>query len=313
MKYKVFVDGSEGTTGLQINDRLNSRNDLDILMIDPEKRKDPVERSKFLNSADIVFLCLPDPAAKESVSLITNPHTKVIDASTAHRTDPDWAYGLPELSSEHRNKIKNSSRVTVPGCYATGFISLIYPIVKSGLLPAHYPVTTFGISGYSGGGKKLIEKFEHNYTPDLESPQLYALGLAHKHIPEMTVITGLTNKPIFSPAVCNYYKGMTVSVPIHVRLLDKKLTKYDFHQQLSENYAGQKFIKVMPLDTETTYPNSFIGAKRLNDTNMLEIYVTGNDDMIMLISVLDNLGKGSSGAAIQNMNIMLGLDEGLSL
>lgn len=313
MKFKVFVDGSEGTTGLQINERLAVRNDLYILKIDAEKRKDINERKKCLNEADMVFLCLPDTAATEAVSLIDNPETKVIDASTAHRTNSSWAYGLPELSKQHRAKIRNSARVSVPGCYATGFISLMYPLVSGGLVQKDYPVTTHAVSGYSGGGKKLIAQFEAPEGNPFESPQLYALGLTHKHIPEMTVISGLEYAPLFSPIVCPYYKGMSVCVPIYPRLLPKPMSKEDIHVFLTNYYGGEKFVKVMPLGAEKEYINNFIGATRVNNTNYLEIYVTGNSDQIMLVSVLDNLGKGSSGAAIQNMNIMLGLDEDTGL
>lgn len=311
MKYKIFVDGSEGTTGLKINERLASREDLDIIKIDNDKRKDLNERKKYINAADIVFLCLPDLAAKEAVSLIDNSSTKVIDASTAHRIDTNWAYGLPELSKEQRLKIQNSTRVAVPGCYATGFISLMYPLVSGGLVPADYPVTTHAMSGCSGGGKKLIDLFETDKS--MESPQLYAFGLTHKHIPEMTTITGLSYPPIFLPIVCSYFKGMSVCVPLYKRLLAGSPTKQDIHKYLSNYYNEERFIKVMPLDSEKEFPNGFLGATKVNDTNNLEMYIVGNDDQIMLISVLDNLGKGSSGAAIQNMNIMLGLDEGLGL
>lgn len=313
MKYTVFVDGSEGTTGLKINERLSSRNDLDIIKIQPEKRKDTEERKKCINSADIVFLCLPDAAAKEAVSLVENPATKVIDASTAHRTDLNWAYGLPELSQEYRSKIQNSSRVAVPGCYATGFISIMYPLVSKGFVPKDYPVTCHAISGYSGGGKKLIEQYESVEGHPFDSPQLYALGLYHKHIPEMKIISGLSHAPIFSPIVSSYYKGMSVCVPLHTRMLPDSPTMKSVHEFLSEYYSKEKFIKVMPLAAEKEYSNSFLGATRVNDTNSLEIYVVGNDEQIMLVSVLDNLGKGSSGAAIQNMNIILGLDEGMGL
>ena len=313
MKYKIFVDGSEGTTGLQINDRLNSRDDLMILHIDPEKRKDVDERKLLLNSADIVFLCLPDTAAKESVSLISNPLTKIIDASTAHRVNPEWCYGFPELSLEHREKIAKSYRVSVPGCYATGFISLLYPCITMGLINSDYPITTHAVSGYSGGGKKLINQFQTEFEDRLETPQLYALGLSHKHIPEMKYICGLLYAPIFSPLVCNYYKGMSVCVPIHNRLLSKKYSVKDFHTALDQYYSNGRFVKVMPLGLENLLPNGFINANKVNDTNSLEIYVTGNEDQVMLTAVLDNLGKGSSGAAVQCMNIMLGLDESAGL
>jgi N-acetyl-gamma-glutamyl-phosphate reductase len=313
MRYKIFVDGSEGTTGLKINERLACRNDLDVMKIDFSKRKDLDERRKYINNADIVFLCLPDSAAKESVSLISNPSTKVIDASTAHRTDINWAYGLPELSQLHRLKIQNSARVAVPGCYATGFISILYPLVKEGLVPKDYPVTSHAISGYSGGGKKRIEEFESPNGNPFESPQLYSLGLTHKHVPEMTIISGLSCAPIFSPIISSYYKGMSVCVPLYRRLLPVNPTKEKIHEYLSNYYNKEKYIKVMPLGSENEYTNGFLAATRVNDSNYLELYVAGNDEQIMLVSVLDNLGKGSSGAAIQNMNIMLGLDEGLGL
>lgn len=313
MKYKVFVDGSEGTTGLKINERLIGRADLDIMKIDPDKRKDTTERKKYLNEADIVFLCLPDPAAKEAVSLIENTSTRVIDASTAHRTDSAWAYGLPELSKQFRNHIKTSTRVAVPGCYATGFIAIMYPLVAGGLVPKDYPTTIHAISGYSGGGKKRIEEYEAPNGHPFQSPQLYGLGLTHKHIPEMTIISGLSRAPIFSPIISSFYKGMSVCVPFHTSLLPGSPTIKTIHEYLSNHYIDEKFIKVMPLGSEMDYPNAFLGATRVNDTNCLEIYVVGNEEQMMLISVLDNLGKGSSGAAIQNMNIMLGLDESLGL
>lgn len=313
MKYKIYVDGSEGTTGLKINERLEKRDDIEILKIDPEKRKDINERKKYINNADIVFLCLPDSAAKEAVSFTENPSTKIIDASTAHRTNSDWAYGLPELSKGHREKIQISKRVAVPGCYATGFISIVYPLIAGNLLPKDYPVTSHALSGYSGGGKKLIAQFEAPEGHSFESPQLYALGLSHKHIPEMTVISGLEQAPIFSPIVCSYFKGMSVCVPLYRKLLSGTPSVEKIHAFIADYYSNEKFIKVMPLGTEKEFPNSFIGATRVNDTNYLEIYVTGNEEQIMLVSVLDNLGKGSSGAAIQNMNIMLGFDENTGL
>ncbi|MCX7710188.1 MAG: N-acetyl-gamma-glutamyl-phosphate reductase [Clostridia bacterium] len=314
MKFKVFVDGQEGTTGLQINERLEARTDIEILKIAPEKRKDLDERKKFMNNADIAFLCLPDAAAKESVSLIENNTTRVIDASTAHRTDPNWAYGMPELSRDHRNRIKTAMRVSVPGCYATGFNMAIYPLVKEGILPSDYPVTCHAISGYSGGGKKLIEKYQ---APDadntLMSPQLYALGLSHKHLPEMQKISGLQNPPVFSPIVSNIYKGMTVALPLLPRLLLKKMGAKEAQAFLSDYYKDEAFVEVMPFGAEATFDNGFLGAEGCNDTNKLEIYVFGHNDQILLVSRLDNLGKGSSGAAIQNMNIMLGLNERIGL
>ncbi len=313
MKYKIYVDGSEGTTGLKINERLEKRNDIEILKIAPEKRKDINERKKYINDADIVFLCLPDVAAKEAVTLAENPATKIIDASTAHRINPDWAYGLPELSVVHREIIQTSKRVAVPGCYATGFISIVHPLVAGNILPKDYPVTCHALSGYSGGGKKLIAQYEAPEGHNFESPQLYALGLSHKHIPEMTVISGLVHSPIFSPIVCSYFKGMSVCVPLYRALLSGNPSMEYIHEFITNYYSNEKFIKVMPLGMEKEFPNSFLGATRVNDTNNLEIYVTGNEEQIMLVSVLDNLGKGSSGAAIQNMNIMLGFHEDTGL
>lgn len=314
MKYKIFVDGQEGTTGLKINERLETRSDIEILKIDPDKRKDVKERSKLLNEADIAFLCLPDDAAKESVSLIENNKTKVIDASTAHRINPDWAYGFPELSREHREKIRNSSRVAVPGCYATGFIALVYPLIKKGMISDDYPVTCHAISGYSGGGKKLIEKYENPVNSKLlEDPKMYALGLTHKHIPEMRSISGLKYPPIFSPVVSGYFKGMNVALPLYPRLMAKPFTLKDIHSFFEEYYKEERFIKVMPFEAESNLDSGFLNATGCNGTNRLELYVFGNDSQIMLVSKLDNLGKGASGAAVQNMNIMLGLDEATGL
>jgi len=314
MKYKVFVDGQEGTTGLQINERLENRSDIEMLKISPEERKNPEKRKELLNDSDIAFLCLPDAAAKESVSLVTNSTTRIIDASTAHRVDPTWAYGLPELSPAHREKVKSSFRVAVPGCFATCFISLMFPLVNNGIVPSDYPVTCQAVSGYSGGGKKLIELYETGMDNlDLKSPRFYALGLSHKHLPEMTKISGLDYSPIFTPAVCNFYKGMSVAVPLYSRLLPKKFSPKNIQEFLEEYYQGQRFVKVMPYNSESNLDNGFFGATKCNDTNILELYVFGNSDQIVLLSRLDNLGKGSSGAAIQNMNIMLGLDEGTGL
>jgi N-acetyl-gamma-glutamyl-phosphate reductase len=315
MAHKIFVDGQEGTTGLKINERLEKRDDIIMLHIDPEKRKDPQERARLLNEADIAFLCLPDQAALESVSLVKNGKTRVIDASTAHRTDPAWAYGLPELSPAHRDKITHSGRVSVPGCYATGFNTIMYPLVSGGIVPADYPATCHAVSGYSGGGKKLIERYEGGKVGKklLESPVFYAFGLKHKHIPEMQKISGLDHAPLFSPIVGGYYQGMTVAVPLYSRLLAKSISKEGIHDFLAEHYAGQRFIKVMPIGAENDLDGGYLPANACNGTNMLELFVFGSSDHILLIARLDNLGKGASGAAVQNMNIMLGLDEGAGL
>ncbi|MDP4092829.1 MAG: N-acetyl-gamma-glutamyl-phosphate reductase [Bacillota bacterium] len=314
MKNTVFVDGQEGTTGLQINDYLSKRTDLEILKIDPEKRKDPEARRILLNEADVSFLCLPDQAAIESASLVTNSKACIIDASTAHRTHPDWAYGIPELNKNQRQLIRNSHQITNPGCYATGFVMALYPLVQAGLVPRDYPVTCNAISGYSGGGKKLIEKYENPENYDsLKSPRYYSFKLLHKHVPEMQKVAGLTDKPLFTPIVCNYYKGMGVSIPLYTRLLGKKLNASDVREVLAEYYEGERFVKVVPFDSEAYLENGYMNVEKRNGTNVLDIFVFGNDEHIMLMSRLDNLGKGASGAAIQNMNLHLGLDEGLGL
>lgn len=315
MKHKIFVDGQEGTTGLKINERLESRSDIHLLKISPDKRKDPEERSRLLNEADIAFLCLPDIAAKESVSLVSNPRTRIIDASTAHRTNPEWTYGLPELSDAHRSSIISSKRVSVPGCHASGFTLSLFPLVKEGIVPADYPVSCHSITGYSGGGKKLIEKYEGADSHDsaLESPRMYALGLTHKHLPEMQKVCGLTHAPIFTPIVSGFYQGMAVTIPLYPRLLPKKLTAKEVQEFLSSYYKGQHFIRVMPFESENFLDDGFLGATGCNHTNRVDLFVFGHSEQILLVARFDNLGKGASGAAIQNMNIMLGLDEATGL
>ena len=314
MAVKVFIDGKEGTTGLKIFERFAKRNDIEILQIDEEKRKDPVEKAKMINASDYTFLCLPDAAAIESAGLCTNPKTVIIDASTAHRTNPDWAYGFPELDKSFREKISTSNRIAVPGCYASGFISLGYPLVKSGILPKDYPVVIHAVSGYSGAGKKAIALYEaKDRNPELDSPRLYALTQAHKHLPEMKKITGLEYEPVFNPYVCDYFQGMTVTVGLHARLLAKKVTARDVWEMMSEHYAGSRFVKVTGFMGEGTLTEQFIPANTLAGTNNMEIFVYGNDDRIMLTSRFDNLGKGASGAAVQCLNIRMGIDEGESL
>lgn len=314
MKYTVFVDGQEGTTGLQINERLAGHAGIEVIKISLEDRKNIEKRKELLNQADVAFLCLPDTAAKESVSLVSNNRTRIIDASTAHRINPAWAYGLPELNPANRARIKSSNRVAVPGCYATCFVALMHPLISKGIVQNDYPVSCHAVSGYSGGGKKLIGVYEAaEKDADLESPRFYALGLTHKHLPEMTVISGLKEKPLFTPIVSNYYKGMSLAVPLYSKLLPKKLSAEDFHEALSEHYNGERFVKVMPFNSESNLDKGFFGATKCNGTNMLELYVFGDSEQIVLMARLDNLGKGSSGAAVQNMNIMLGFDEGTGL
>jgi N-acetyl-gamma-glutamyl-phosphate reductase len=305
---KVYIDGQEGTTGLKILERFKDRNDIELLRIDEDKRKDNDERRKLINSSDFTFLCLPDAAAIEAVSL-ADDKVRIIDASTAHRTNPDWAYGFPELSGEFRKRIAGASRVAVPGCYASGFASMVYPLVKLGILPTDYPVSVHAVSGYSGAGKKAIAVYESADRPkEFDSPRQYALPQTHKHLPEMQKICGLDYAPAFNPLVCDYFSGMVVSLPLHTRLLSKKYGVSDIRKALSEYYAenGSYFVKVMP---EGQPEDGFIGANNLSGTNMMELFVNGNDDRIIICSRLDNLGKGASGAAVQCLNIMMGIDE----
>ena len=314
MAYKIFIDGKEGTTGLKIFERFANRTDLEIITIDEEKRKDPVEKAKMINASDYTFLCLPDAAAIESAQLCTNPKTKIIDASTAHRTNPAWAYGFPELDKSFREKIETSNRIAVPGCYASGTIAILYPLVKSGIMPKDYPVNVHAVSGYSGAGKKAIAQYEaEGRDTGLDSPRLYALTQAHKHLPEMKIISGLDFEPIFNPYVCDYFQGMTVTVGLHSRLLNKKVTAKDVQEMFAAHYADSRFVQVTPLMGEGVLPEQFIPANTLAGTNNMQIFVYGNDDRIMVTTRFDNLGKGASGAAVQCMNISMGIDEGMGL
>ena len=313
MKTKVFIDGSEGTTGLRIHERFSKRDDIEILTIDPELRKDPEERKKLINSSDITFLCLPDAAAIESASLVENEDVVIIDASTAHRTLPDWAYGFPELSKEHREKIKNGKRIAVPGCYASGFIGLGYPLVKGGILPSDYPVSIFAVSGYSGGGKKLISSYEEEgRDAKFDSARIYAWGQAHKHLKEMKIITGLAREPLFCPMTTNYNSGMIVQLPLYTEMLSDKKTPEVIRDYLADYYEGEKFIKVMPFGAEAE-EGGVLYSDACAGWDGMEIFVTGNEERIVVASRFDNLGKGASGAAMQCMNIVLGCDEAKGL
>lgn len=311
-KPKVYIDGKEGTTGLQIYERLGGRTDIELLLIDEDKRKDTEERKKFLNEADLVFLCLPDAAAVEAVSLIENPNTRVVDASTAHRTAEGWTYGFAELLPGQRQRVKFSRRVANPGCHATGFLSTVAPLVNLGILPTDYPVTCCSLTGYSGGGKKLIAEYE---DPDrsqlLASPAPYAIGLKHKHIPEMQKLAGLDHAPVFLPVLGDIYRGMATSVMLQNRLLKGTPTAQDICEMLASYYGGQKLVKVAPFggDGPRLYTSQLAGK------DDLEITVSGHEDQTLLTAQFDNLGKGASGAAVQNMNLMLGFDEieGLNL
>ena len=302
---KVFIDGQAGTTGLQLKSKLVKHPYVELVEIEESKRKDADERQRLMNEADVVFLCLPDAAAVEAVKLITNPDTVVIDASTAHRTADGWTYGFPELSALHREKIKASKRIANPGCHATGFISLVYPLISSGVMPASYPVTAHSITGYSGGGNKMIGEYESDERPaEYDSPRQYGLTQKHKHLPEMKTVTGLDLEPVFNPIVSDYYCGMAVSVPIYTHLLDKKLSAEEMTEFYKDYYKDSAFISVKPLPE-----SGFISPMGLEGTNQLVIYVGGNKERITLTAVFDNLGKGASSAAVQNMNVAMGFDE----
>mgnify|MGYP006137070149 FL=1 len=315
MKFKVFVDGSEGTTGLQIHERLAGRSELELITIDPVKRKDSVAKAACLNEADVAFLCLPDAAARESVALVTDPNTVLIDASTAHRTNPDWAYGLPELGVEWRERIISSNRIANIGCHAGSFILAVQPLVKSGLIPADQVLNCFSLTGYSGGGKKMIAQYEAADRPEtLQSPRPYALSLAHKHLPEMRQHAGLVHSPIFSPVVAPFRQGLSVTVPLALPQLPGAPKLVDVHNVLADAYAGQTFVKVLPRgDDAANLDGGFFDLQACNGTNRADVLVTGHDEQALVMVRVDNLGKGASGSAIQNMNIRLGLPEDAGL
>ena len=314
MKPTIYIDGQAGTTGLQIYQRLGARTDIALLSIDPDKRKDPAERKKLLNAADVVFLCLPDAAAKEAVALVENPTVRIIDASTAHRTNPAWAYGFPELSKAHREKIQTAQFVANPGCHATGFISLVYPLVQLGILPPDYPLAAHSLTGYTGGGKKMIAEYESpERDPEYDSPRHYGLSLSHKHIPEMMQVCGLTKKPIFCPIVCDFPQGMLVTVPLHFDLLPGTNSLASLQKAYSDFYAGEKNIHVMPVMGEGVLKGGCLGSNNVVGTNDLNIFVCGNETQAIVAAQFDNLGKGASGAAVQNLNIMMGVDENYGL
>ena len=310
---RVYVDGQEGTTGLQIRQVLACRSDIEVLSIDPGKRKDPAERARLLNAADIAFLCLPDAAAREAVAMVENPNTCVIDASTAHRTAPGWVFGLPELVRDQRERIRASKRIANPGCHATSFILLVRPLVAAGVIPPSFPLTATSITGYSGGGRKMIEQYETGGDVRLTSPRPYALALSHKHLPEMATHTGLTVPPVFMPVVSNFYKGLAVTVPLQFSQLPKGASAAAAHETLSRYYSGERFVRVMPLNDPETIAAGGFDVQACNDTNRVDIFVFGGNEQALLIARLDNLGKGASGAAVQSMNVHLGVDEGLGL
>ena len=313
MTHKVFVDGQEGTTGLRIHEVLAQRQDIEVLRIDADKRKDSAERARLLNASDVAFLCLPDAASREAASLITNPNTCLIDASTAHRTVPGWTYGMPELAPGQRNAIRAAKRIANPGCHASAFILLLRPLVDAGLVPADALISATSITGYSGGGKKMIEQYEAGGDPRLSAPRPYALGLAHKHLPEMRALTGLQAVPTFMPIVASFYKGLAVSVHLHLSQLSAGTRGATLREALAERYAGEAFIRVMPLSDPATLEDGFFDVQACNDTNRADLFVFASDTQAILMARLDNLGKGASGAAVQAMNVHLGLPESQGL
>jgi N-acetyl-gamma-glutamyl-phosphate reductase len=314
MTFKVFVDGQEGTTGLRIHEYLAARSDIEVLKIDPDKRKDPAERSRLLNAADVAFLCLPDVASREAAFMVNNPHTCLIDASTAHRTAPGWVFGMPELARGQRGAIQAAKRISNPGCHSSAFILAVRPLVDAGLLPRDAAVSATSITGYSGGGKSMIAEYQQQPLPaQLQAPRPYGLGLKHKHLPEMMAHTGLATPPVFMPVVGSFYKGLAVSVPLHLGQLRSGATPEAVHAALGAHYADERFIHVMPLRDAATLEAGFFDVQACNDTNRVDIFVFASDTQVLVIARLDNLGKGASGAAVQSMNVHLGVEESLGL
>jgi N-acetyl-gamma-glutamyl-phosphate reductase len=310
VKHKVFIDGREGTTGLEIHERLAKRPDIELLEIEPQYRKDPEKKRALMSAADVVVLCLPDTAAVEAVAL-GGDRTRIIDASTAHRTAKGWTYGMAELTEGQRTELRSAARVGNPGCYPTGFLLAVRPLVDSGLVPSDYPVSVHALSGYSGGGKKMIEAFEsHDHSGKSPSWTVrpYGLTLQHKHVPEMHVYSKLAHAPVFSPNVGNYYQGMLVSVPLQTRLLAPGTGPQTVHDVLASRYAKEPFVRVMPLGLDAA-PGGLLSPTECNGTNRVELFVFGNEEQLLVVARLDNLGKGASGAAVQNLNLMLGADE----
>jgi N-acetyl-gamma-glutamyl-phosphate reductase len=309
--FRVFIDGQAGTTGLEIKGRLRGRRELDLLEIDEAGRKDPVRRAELLNVADLVVLCLPDDAAREAVALVTNPRTKILDASTAFRTAPDWTYGLPELDPAQRRAIARARRVSNPGCYSTGFLLAVRPLVEAGLVPRNRTLTVHAVSGYSGGGRGMIERYraaEARGVDGVLPPMTYGLERTHKHVPEMQCYAGVRMRPIFSPMVAHYYKGMLVHVPLDATLLGGAGASA-VQRVLEARYADEPCVRVFPLGAKDALVDGYLSPTAANDTNRIDLMVFGDDSHALVVARLDNLGKGASGAAVQNLNLMLGLPE----
>ncbi len=306
---KVFIDGKAGTTGLRIYERLEQREDITLLTLSEEQRKDPIKRKEMLNACDVAFLCLPDVASIEAVGMIENPNVTVIDTSTAHRTNDDWAYGFPELSIEAENKIKSSKRIAVPGCHASGFIALVKPLIDNGILDKDVLLTCHSLTGYSGGGKKMIAEYEDNNRDiKLSAPRQYGLGQTHKHLKEMVKITGIHNAPVFSPIVGDFYSGMEVTVPLHAKMLTGGKSVEDI-KEVYKNLYTTEFVKYV----ENSDEDGFMTANLLSGNDGMQISVLGNDDRILLVARYDNLGKGASGAAVECMNMVMGKDKNCGL
>lgn len=319
MTATIFIDGEAGTTGLQIRARLAARDDVEVVSLGDDRRKDPAARAEMLNGCDLAVLCLPDDAARDAVAMIENPDVKVIDASTAHRVDPDWIYGFPELDTGQAEAIGAAKRVSNPGCYALSSVAVIHPLVAAGILPADHPVTINAVSGYSGGGRKMIESFEDENAPDYteEAFRVYGLSLEHKHVPEIQTRSGLTHRPLFMPSVGRFSQGMIVQVPLQLWPLPGKPTARDLHGALAAHYEGQRFVKVAALDQSAKMTG--IQPEAVNGTNEIHLYVFANETsneeggQAVVMALLDNLGKGASGQAVQNMNLMLGMDPAAGL
>lgn len=316
MTASVFVDGQVGTTGLKIQEHLDRRTDLRLLSIDEALRKDPKERARLVNEADYVVLCLPDDAAKESVGLVQsgNTRTKIIDASTAHRTNAEWAYGIPELSPRHRANVVQSRRVAVPGCHASGFALAVYPLVSRGLMGRDYPLTCQSLTGYSGGGKQMIATWEDPASRARTcGARPYALSMWHKHLSEMQACCDLVAPPIFQPVVFDYFNGMIVSVPVHSRFLQRPMSAAQLREVYAEHFAGARFVEVMPYEAQPVVDQGYLDPTACNGTNRAQVFVFGDENRSMVCVRFDNLGKGASGAAVQCLNLMMGVDEGLGL